>query len=171
MLRWISRHRRGISRIRCKSLTRIYLQNFLYETLKGLVMVLIRWDNRLELGNTEIDGQKKALVDALNILHSAMLKGEGRSEVGSTLKVFLDYAARHFAMEEKMMDSHAYPGLSSHKKLHDDFRTGFAKIINDFMWESSALTIAVLVSLEEWVSIHFKNEDIEFANFIKNLRS
>jgi len=110
----------------------------------------------------------KTLVEALNNLHSAMLKGEGRSEVGSTSKFLLDYAASHFAMEEKMMDSQAYPGLSSHKKLHVDLITSFTKMINGFEWESRSLTLAVLVSLEEWVAIHFMNEDAKFVKFIKN---
>ena len=129
-------------------------------------MGLMRWNNCLELGNVEIDGQHKTLVEALNNFHSAMLKGEDRNEVGPTSKFLLDYAASHFAMEEKMMDTHAYPGLSSHKKLHVNLITDFTKMINGFEWESSSLTIAVLVSLEEWVTIHFMNEDAKFVKFI-----
>jgi hemerythrin len=129
-------------------------------------MGLIQWNNCLELGNLEIDGQHKTLVEALNNFHSAILRGEGRSEVVSTSKFLLDYAASHFAMEEKMMDSQAYPGLSYHKNLHVNLIADFTKMINGFEWGSSSLTIAVLVSLEEWVTIHFMNEDAKFVNFI-----
>lgn len=129
-------------------------------------MGLIRWDNSLELGNPEIDGQHKSMVEALNKLHSAMLKGEGRSEVDSTSKFLLDYSASHFAMEEKMMDSHAYPGLSSHKKFHADLIDSFTKMINGFERESTSLSIAVLATLEEYVTVHFMNEDSKFVNFI-----
>jgi len=129
-------------------------------------MGLMRWNKCLELGNLEIDGQHKTLVEALNNFHSAMLKGEGRSEVSSTSKFLLDYAASHFAMEEKMMDSHAYPGLSFHKNLHVNLIAEFTKMINGFKWESSSLTIAVLISLEEWVTIHFMIEDAKFVKFM-----
>ena len=128
-------------------------------------MSLMQWDSRLETGESQIDSQHQALVEALNRLHSAMLEGNGRSEVGASLKFLSDYTLSHFAMEEEMMDLYAYPAASSHKKIHSDLIASLNDLVEGFQRGSTALTIAVMIFLEEWLTNHFLGEDARFVEF------
>jgi len=129
-------------------------------------MSLMQWDYRLETGDALIDSQHQALVEALNRLHSAMLEESGRSEVGSTLKFLSDYTVSHFRMEEEMMDRHSYPGASSHRKIHVDLISSLKELVAGFQRDSTALTIATMIFLEEWLTNHFLGEDARFVGFL-----
>lgn len=129
-------------------------------------MSLMQWDHRMETGDALIDGQHRTLVEALNRLHSAMLEEKGRSEVGRTLKFLTDYTASHFAMEEEMMDLRTYPHASSHKKIHADLIASLMSLIDGFQRDSTALTIATMIFLEDWLSTHFLGEDARFVRFM-----
>ena len=111
-------------------------------------MSLMQWDSRREKGDALIDGQLQALV-ALNRLHSAMLEESGRSEVGSPLKFLSDYTVSHFRMEEEMMDWRSYPGESSHRKIHGDLIASLKELVAGYQRDSTALTIATMIFLEE----------------------
>jgi hemerythrin-like metal-binding protein len=112
-------------------------------------MSLMLWDYRLETGDALIDSQHQALVEALNRLHSAMLEESGRSEVGSPLKFLSDYTVSHFRMEEEMMDWRSYPGESSHRKIHGDLIASLKELVAGYQRDSTALTIATMIFLEE----------------------
>jgi hemerythrin len=129
-------------------------------------MSLMQWDSRLETGDAGIDGQHQALVEALNRLHSAMLELGGRSEVGSTLKFLSDYTVSHFRMEEEMMDRHNYPGAAYHRKIHGDLIAGLKELVACFQRDSTSLTIATMIFLEEWLTNHFLGEDARFVRFM-----
>ena len=131
-------------------------------------MSLMQWDYRLETGDALIDGQHQALVEALNRLHSAMLEESGRGEVGSTLKFLSDYTVSHFRMEEEMMDRHSYPDASSHRKIHGDLIVSLKELVDGFRRDSTALTIATMIFLEEWLTNHFLGEDAKFVRFLSS---
>jgi len=57
-------------------------------------------------------------------------------------------------MEEKIMDSYTYPGLSCQKQFHADLIDKFAKEANDFERHSTTLSIAALFLIEGTVNVH-----------------
>ena len=68
----------------------------------------MEWDVTLETGNEAVDGQHRALLAMFNELEATELE-HGPDEVRSVLEGLTDYVSVHFAMEEDLMRTRAYP--------------------------------------------------------------
>lgn len=81
------------------------------------------WDERYDTGVDMIDKEHEKLFHILNKLFDF-----GRQEEKShwvcreAVKYFKDHALQHFADEEDYMASVHYAGLSTHKRIHTNFR-------------------------------------------------
>ena len=83
-------------------------------------MAFLIWTDKLSVGVQSIDAQHTVLIETLNELHAAMLKGQAREAVGQILHNLLDYTRDHFAAEEAMMEQAKYAALPAHCLLHRD---------------------------------------------------
>ena len=66
-------------------------------------MALIVWSDKLSVGIRSIDAQHGILVDTVNELHDAMLKGQAKSLTEPLLRNLMAYTRDHFSAEEAMM--------------------------------------------------------------------
>lgn len=128
----------------------------------------IPWMKAYEVDVTEIDGQHRELFQMFNELMSAVWDGNGKDAVKEMLSFTADYAVNHFAMEEKYMLKHGYPGYVAHKKLHDDFTADVVKFLKEY--ESGGATAEVVVSvvlnLGNWTRDHIRDTDQELGKFL-----
>lgn len=81
-------------------------------------MMLLAWDERLSVGEPSIDARHEALVEALNELNGAMMRGAERNRTGTLLRTFVAYIRNQWAAEERAMTRINFPGLETHKGLH-----------------------------------------------------
>jgi hemerythrin len=58
-------------------------------------MALLNWNEKLSVGVESIDDQHKVLVDTLNELHHAVMKGEQRNSTEPLLRSLLAYTREH----------------------------------------------------------------------------
>ena len=90
---------------------------------KGGVM-MIKWKEEYKIGVEQIDNQHKRLFEIADEAYGILLdkysidKYDRIVEVINELK---DYTVFHFRSEEDYMKKINYPGLSSQKKVHDEF--------------------------------------------------
>ncbi|MDE7313022.1 MAG: response regulator [Eubacterium sp.] len=80
------------------------------------------WEDRYNIGIDRIDNEHKKLFHIINKLFKFSgqeVKAPWVCQEG--IKYFKDHAIKHFAEEEAYMESIAYKGLQTHKRLHDDF--------------------------------------------------
>ncbi|MGA2081516.1 MAG: bacteriohemerythrin [Holophaga sp.] len=130
-------------------------------------MALIVWDRKLETGHGKIDEQHQSLVEIVNRLHEAMKQGKGRGELEGILVFLKDYTVTHFAMEEELMDLHAYAGAPKHKQIHADLVRQVADLVGKFQARKASLTLEVMNFLEDWLVQHIQGEDYRFAQDLK----
>ena len=83
-------------------------------------MAIINWEKELSVNITELDEQHKKLIDIINDLHNAMLKGKSRDILDKVLDNLIDYTKNHFRSEEILFEKYNYPDYLKHKKEHDD---------------------------------------------------
>lgn len=131
-------------------------------------MALMTWDKRIEVGHPKIDEQHRTLVDAYNALHQAMKQGKGKDEVVRTLSFLTDYTVQHFAMEEGLMASHAYPGASRHIELHKDLVRKASDLLKKVQGGQALVTLQVMDFLEGWLMEHIMGEDFRLAEFLRS---
>ena len=135
-------------------------------------MALITWGSALEVGNKDIDSQHKVLVDLVNGLNDAMTQGKGKEILGKLLKELIDYTVSHFAMEERLMQTHAYPDRDKHMKEHTDLKATVTKLQGEFASGKVTITLQVMSFLKEWLSNHILKTDKALGTYLasKNVK-
>jgi len=128
-----------------------------------------QWDDALLTGVGDIDDQHRELFKRVNTLLEACVRQKGKEEIESYIRYLMDYAAFHFAAEEREMTTHRYPGLAEHEREHEEFK----KQINDLSREFREYGASIHVLLQaarssgEWLVKHVKGTDRKMAEFLK----
>lgn len=93
----------------------------------------MEWDVTLETGNEAVDGQHRALLAMFNELEATELE-HGPDEVRSVLEGLTEYVSIHFAMEEDLMRTRAYPSdaLDAHVAEHRDLTRRTRDMVLDY---------------------------------------
>ncbi len=128
-------------------------------------MAYLTWDEKYSVNVKEIDAQHKRLVEMINELHEAMKQGKGKDTMTAVLKNLVDYAATHFATEEKYMTKFSYPQYPTHKVEHDKFVRQVLDFQDDFNSGKVAITLEVMNFLKDWLVKHILGTDKKFGPF------
>lgn len=123
--------------------------------------------------NTIVDNQHKELIDAVNNLYAAIEGGKGKEEAIKTLDFLASYTVFHFGGEEKLYESHKYPLLDEHKKLHADFVEVVRGMQEKLIKEGPNEAFAALVEKEitNWLVVHIKGADMKAIEWINSASS
>ena len=81
------------------------------------------WEDNYNVGVDIIDKEHKKLFSILNKLFDfGNTEEKSHFACQEAIKYFKDHAIQHFADEEAYMASIDYPGLTAHRRIHQDFR-------------------------------------------------
>lgn len=128
-------------------------------------MAYITWDEKYSVGVREVDLQHKKLVEMVNTLHDAMKAGKGKDALASVLQDLINYAASHFATEEKYMTKFNYPAYPTHKNEHEKFVKQVLDFQKDFNSGKAVMTLEVMNFLKNWLVNHILGTDKKFGPF------
>lgn len=128
-------------------------------------MEIIQWRPTLETGIDVIDQQHKRIVDYINALRIAQVKGD-RGAVAKTIDDVIDYTQSHFGFEEALMEDAGYPQLNAHKRVHELFIRRVAVLHQRF---KSGEDIAQDLHnvLARWLITHIQTEDRHYVGAVK----
>lgn len=122
-------------------------------------MAFLNWSDKLSVGVKSLDEQHTALVETLNELHAAMMKGQARSVAGPLLHKLAAYTRDHFASEEAMMASVNYPNLAQHRVHHQELTRQVEDYLGRFEKGDITLSVHLLNFLSDWLTKHIQGED------------
>lgn len=134
-------------------------------------MALFDWDEKLATGNAQIDSEHKHLFTLAAGLHKAILQAHGHDVIGDLLGKLIKYTAGHFAHEEALMKSTAYPGTAVHVAHHRDLVKQVTALQSEFAAGKSLDTLAVMTFLKNWLRHHIGEEDKKLADHAKHLHA
>ena len=129
----------------------------------------ISFPDHLVVGVDEIDEQHRRIFQAANEMLAAMSRGKGQNRLFALLQ-FLDQHVRdHFALEEKYMLRHDYPGCSEHQARHREFSETFAEFQRRFETEGATVHLVVQTTrfLCDWLQEHIRSSDLALVEFLK----
>lgn len=129
-------------------------------------MPKLTWNDKFSVKIAQIDSQHKKLIDLVNQLSDAMAVGKGKEVLGPILDALISYTQVHFANEEKLMLAHGYPGLAAHVAEHRKLTTEVIQIQERYRKGGVGLTIPVLNFLNEWLTKHILNTDMQYSGFL-----
>ncbi|MGD0681004.1 MAG: bacteriohemerythrin [Terracidiphilus sp.] len=122
-------------------------------------MALIKWTKKYSVGVKAMDDQHIKLVEFLNELHAAMLKGRGQSVTDSLLKKLTDYTLEHFTDEKAMLEAVTYPGLTKQREEHREESRKLEEYVARYKQGDQAMYPQLLLFLDKWLRDHMLGED------------
>lgn len=131
-------------------------------------MPLFTWTDDYSVGVKTLDSQHINLFDMMNELEQAMKKGQGEKVTASLLRRLLVYTERHFAAEEKLLESAHYPDFETHRALH----VALTRKVGDFVERSeagggSAINVDLLFFLCDWLKTHIRQTDQHYGPWLQ----
>lgn len=128
----------------------------------------IQWQASMSTGVEEIDRQHQTLIQALNELMEAMRQGKGTQRISDILAFLGQYAASHFAYEERCMEQYHCPAAAVNKLAHQKFIKVFGELRQRLAKEgpTSALVMEVQRQLADWLVSHIQGTDCQLRTYV-----
>lgn len=129
---------------------------------------LITWTPDLSVGIDVIDGQHQRIVEYINMLHEARLRGD-RGAIERVIEEMVDYTLSHFSFEESMMEQAHYRFLQPHRRVHELFVRRVNEFQQRFKLGEDYLQVATDMqnALVTWLMNHIKREDMDYAATVR----
>lgn len=127
------------------------------------------WTPNLSVGITLIDDQHKMWFQKAEALFEAGKNNQAKEYVGELLNFLDDYTKKHFADEEKYMQSIHYPGIEEQKKAHTAFISQLTKLRNDYSTSGGNLLVILNANqmVLDWLTKHISNMDKKIGEYAK----
>lgn len=132
----------------------------------------LEWQERFNIGVDSIDKEHKHLFNTMNKLLYISSQDTKNDWIGQEgIKYFKNHVMSHFSKEEEYMASIGYEGYSTHKQLHDSFKTKTLPsleeelIQNNFSVDSIRHFLGICIG---WLTAHTLIEDQAITGAGKN---
>lgn len=135
----------------------------------GELIDLVSWNERIQIGISEIDEQHLVLVELINQIYKIMKKGDGFEAMAPVITELADYTVKHFQFEEALLAKTAYPHLENHKKIHRNVTNtvfNYKKQLEDGTLEVNEL----MEFVSDWLVRHIKGVDRLYVPFVQEIR-
>jgi hemerythrin-like metal-binding protein len=129
-------------------------------------MALLTWQDKYSVGIRQIDDQHKQLITMINDLNDAMLAGKGKDVLMQVLNKLATYCVSHFAVEEKLFDTHAYPETADHKEKHHKMTAKVKALMGEVQSGKSTISIEVMNFLKNWLDKHIMETDMKYSPYL-----
>lgn len=130
----------------------------------------ISFDESLKTGNEWIDAQHRELIDRVNRLAEAGVRGKEKQAAVKTLDFLMDYTDFHFSAEEALQKETGYPEVNRHHEQHRQFEKAvdeLRQMLEEEEGPSGAFAEAVKKNVEEWLKNHIRTWDKAVAEHVR----
>jgi hemerythrin-like metal-binding protein len=117
-------------------------------------MASLMWNPTCTVGVQTMDDQHGILMDALNELRIALLKGDDCRIVRGMLSKVTELMRLHGESEERLLEMHGFPGLSAHRSEHQRLLGRLAQFDIRFEQRQSAAVYELVEYLRKWFTTH-----------------
>jgi len=133
----------------------------------------IVWDDKLRMGNEQVDSQHMRLFELVNGLVDQCVGGGSIVKLKETLEFLVGYTVRHFYDEEAIQVIHNYPGYKEHKGIHERFKESVGGLVKRFEESGSSeeLNNDLNKTVIRWLVNHIWKEDRKIGAHIHGVTS
>ena len=140
--------------------------NILITAAMTLATETFRWTEAHCVHIAELDEQHKQLIATVNELDQALRERQGDSALDSVLQKLFAYSIEHFASEERLMMQYDFPGLSTHRAQHEEFRRKLTGFLDAFHAGKSCVPVSVLLFMQTWLKEHLLKTDQQYSAYL-----
>jgi hemerythrin len=110
-----------------------------------------------------MDDQHGILMDAMNELRLALVRGAGREEVSEILDRLIEFTRMHFWSEEQLLVQTGFPGLSEHRAEHQTMLAQMLRSAHRVQYGEGVEMRPFLNFLRDWFIEHIEGMDHEYG--------
>lgn len=129
-------------------------------------MSKLEWNKNFDLGVRQVDKQHRKLIELINNVHDAFATNKDSASIQSLLASLTEYTHKHFAEEERLMQSAGYTDFKRHQILHQKIREQLQKYTEAFKTKHHAIGPELLTFLQTWLAAHVQGVDQKIAPFL-----
>jgi len=124
----------------------------------------VEWAPNMSVGVDRLDEDHKILVQCLNDVIDAVENSEDVFVIDTVFTKLADYTDFHFRREEEVMAACGYPGLESHRSVHEKLKARLEECRKQFaLSPTSDLTAEMRDFLATWLREHIMGTDKDYA--------
>jgi hemerythrin len=128
----------------------------------------VRWREQYRTGVEALDRDHEAFLNEAAVVCENLTADDDRKMQRQVLTFLEDYAKRHFAREEMLLQTHGYPDLARHRREHQAFREEVADFRRRLETHSSGLAADFVEFLRDWIVDHLLTEDQNYSAFFRD---
>ncbi len=121
-----------------------------------------KWSADYSVNITSLDDQHQELISILNRLFVAVSKLEGGQAIAGTLDSLASYTAKHFALEESLMQQANYPDFDAHRAEHQRLLAQLDQFRKKHLLEDKPIYFEMLGFLKVWLKDHIQCVDRKY---------
>jgi hemerythrin len=113
-----------------------------------------------------MDDQHGILMDAINALRLALVRGAGRERISELLDEFIEFARMHFLSEEQLMEQTGFAGLQEHRADHHRMLAGILQAAHRLQYGEGVPLRPLLCGLHYGFVNHIETMDQKYAPWL-----
>ena len=129
-------------------------------------MLLLTWNSSCSVGVRAMDDQHGVLMDTINELQAALLRGCNRETIGAQMDQLQKFTSMHFRGEEQLMEQLGFPGLVEHRAEHHRLLAQIRESSQRMQRSGDVPVCALLQFLRDWYLEHFEGPDQEYGPWL-----
>jgi hemerythrin len=129
-------------------------------------VTLLTWNHACTVGVRALDDQHGILMDTMNDLRQAVVKGCGQEPMSALLDRLIEFTRMHFFSEERLMEQSGFPGLAEHRAEHHRLIGLLRDASHRFQRGEAGPIHALLGQLREGYMDHIAGPDQQYGPWL-----
>jgi hemerythrin len=130
------------------------------------VTLLLTWNHACAVGVQAMDDQHAILIDTMNELRLALVRGTPRERQDELLHKLIEFTHMHFLSEEHLLERHGFPGLAGHLAEHQRLLAQLQEALHRLQHGEAVPTADVLCFLHDWFLNHVEGQDKQYGPWL-----
>lgn len=129
-------------------------------------MTRLTWNHACAVGVKAMDEQHAIIMDTLNDIRLALVRGKGREHLSDTLTRLIEFTRMHFASEEQLLENESFPGVSEHRDAHQKLLSQIQETALRTQHNDAIHMTSMLVFLRDWYMSHIEDFDRQYGEWL-----
>ena len=134
--------------------------------IEEIPVTLLTWSHACSVGVRAMDDQHGILMDAINALRLALVRGHGRERISELLDEFIEFVRMHFWSEEQLMEQTGFAGLTEHRAEHHRMLADILQAAHRLQYNENVQLRPMLFDLHRGFLNHIESMDQKYAPWL-----
>jgi hemerythrin len=126
-------------------------------------VTFLTWNHECAVGVKAMDEQHAVLMDTLNDIRLALVRGLGREQVSEALNRLIEFTRMHFASEEQLLEKQGFPGVAEHRDAHQKLLGQIEDAALRTHHNDEVHMKSTLLFLRDWYMSHIEDQDSKYG--------